>query len=338
MRKSYFDFRFTVGLLAVAFVVLLAGQVAMADNVYATLHGTATDVTGAIVAGAEVTATNTQTGVKTTVTSRDNGYYEFAQLPVGSYTITGSKQGFKTFKSTELQLSVNQVYDMPVRFEVGSISETVEVKAEAVQVETTSIQQQTLISSQSIVDLPLIGRNFTQLEQLAPGVMAASDRFGTFSVNGSQTQQSSYLVNGLDTNDIPLNTPQILPSPDAIQEFNLISSTINPEYGRNSGGVVNALIKNGTNSWHGGVFDFYRDTFLNTRNFFTVGPNQPVFHQNQFGGTFGGPIRKDKTFFFLSYQGTYNRSPGVAGGSALVSVFSPDQRNGIFGGALGTGT
>src|SRR5215471_10782229 len=328
MRKSYFDLRFIVGLLAVAFVVLLAGQVALADNVYATLHGTATDVTGAIVAGAEVTATNTQTGVKTTVTSRDNGYYEFAQLPVGSYTISASKQGFKTFKSTELVLNVNQVYDMPVRFEVGSISETVEVKAEAVQVETTSIQQQTLISSQSIVDLPLIGRNFTQLEQLAPGVMAASDRFGTFSVNGSQTQQSSYLVNGLDTNDIPLNTPQILPSPDAIQEFNLISSTINPEYGRNSGGIVNALIKNGTNSFHGNAFDFYRDTFLNTHNFFSA--LTPVFHQNQFGGTFGGPIWKDKTFFFVSYQGIRARTSVTQ----TTPVFTGAQRGGDFSTAL----
>src|SRR5215470_9309005 len=143
MRKSYFDFRFIVGLLAVAFVVLLAGQVALADNVYANLHGTATDVTGAIVAGADVTATNTQTGVKTTVKSRDNGYYEFPQLLVGSYTVSASKQGFKSFKSTEFNLDVNQSYDMPIHFEVGSVNETVEVKAEAVQVETTSMQQQT---------------------------------------------------------------------------------------------------------------------------------------------------------------------------------------------------
>src|SRR5262249_57136482 len=127
-----------------------------------------------------------------------------------------------------------------------------------------------------------------------------------FSVNGSQTQQSSYLVNGLDTNDIPLNTPQILPSPDAIQEFNLISSTINPEYGRNSGGVVNALIKNGTNSFHGNAFDFYRDTFLNTHNYFAL--TAPVFHQNLFGGTLGGPVRMDKTFFFLSDHGICTRT------------------------------
>ena len=325
MRNGYFDFRFVLGSLALALVIPLMTQPALADNVYATLHGTATDITGAIIAGAEVTATNTQTGVKTTVTSRDNGYFEFPQLPVGSYVISASKQGFKTFKSTELVLNVNQVYDMPVRFEVGSITETVEVKADAVQVETTSMQQQTLIAAQNITDLPLIGRNFVQLSQLAPGVMAASDRFNSnYATNGSQSQQSTYLVNGLDTNDIPLNTPQILPSPDAIQEFNLITSTINPEYGRNSGSIVNALIKNGTNSFHGNAFDFYRDTFLNTHNFFSS--LTPVFHQNQFGGTFGGPVLKDKTFFFVSYQGIRARTSVTQ----TTPVYSPAQRGGDF--------
>jgi hypothetical protein len=154
--------------------------------------------------------------------------------------------------------------------------------------------------------------------------MSASDRFGTFSVNGSQTQQSSYTINGTDNNDIPLNTALILPSPDAIQEFNLITSTINPEYGRNSGGIVNALIKNGTNQYHGNAFDFYRDTFLNTHNYFQT--LTPVFHQNVFGGTVGGPIRKDKTFFFLSYQGTRART--AVGQN--TPVFTSAQRGGDF--------
>ncbi|HET9184369.1 MAG TPA: carboxypeptidase regulatory-like domain-containing protein [Candidatus Angelobacter sp.] len=310
---------------------LLASQSAFAD-VYATIRGTVTDPSGAVVAGAQVTATNTLTGVSKTVTSQANGAYEFLQLPTGPYTVTVKKSGFKTFKSTAFTLTVNQIYALTAKLEVGEATETVEVTANPVQVERTSIQQSTLINSQQIVDLPLNGRNFTQLEQLAPGVMASSDRFGTFSVNGSQSQQSSYLINGTDTNDIALNTPGFLPSPDAIQEFNLISSTINPEYGRNSGGIVNAMIKSGTNNYHGDVFDFYRDTFLNSRGFFS-GPDAPVFHQNQFGGTFGGPIKKDKTFFFLSYQGTYNRVDSNAAGqssSQSTTVLSPDQRNGIF--------
>lgn len=308
----------------IALLFLVANKSAMADNVYATIRGTVTDSTGAVVQGAQITATNTGTAIPYTTKSQDTGFFEFLQLPTGSYTVSISKQGFKGFKSVGITLTVNQVYDLSAKLEVGATNETVEVRANSVQVETTDIQQKTVIGSNQIVDLPLIGRNFTQLEQLAPGVMSSNDRFGTFSVNGSQTQQSSYLVNGTDSNDIALNTPGILPSPDAIQEFNLISSTINPEYGRNSGGIVNALIKSGTNAFHGNAFDFYRDTFLNTRNFFTVGPQQPIFHQNLFGGTFGGPAHKDKTFFFLSYQGTRN----ATGAPTTNTVLSSAERNG----------
>ena len=323
--------RFTKVLLsALVLTLFLFTQSALADTVYGTVRGRVADSTGAVLPGVQVTATNTLTGLSTSTTSHDDGGYEFLQLPVGTYSVTATKSGFKTYKSTPFPLDVNQVYNLPVNMQIGAASETVEVKAEAVQVETTSIQQQTVIGSQQIVDLPLIGRNFTQLEQLAPGVMSSSDRFGTFSVNGSQTQQSSYLVNGTDSNDIALNTPGILPSPDAIQEFNLISSTINPEYGRNSGGIVNALIKSGTNAFHGNAFEFYRDTFLNTRNFFTIGPQQPIFHQNLFGGTFGGPLHKDKTFFFLSYQGIRN----ATGTPTNNTVFSGAQRGGNFGADL----
>lgn len=307
-----------------ASLVVLGSSSAFADNVYATIHGAVTDSTGAVVPGVQVTATNIATGVKTTTVSHDSGLYEFLQLAPGTYTVNASKNGFKTYKSTPITLKVNQVYSLAIPFQVGSTTETVEVKADAVQVETVNTQLSNVINSQQITDLPLNGRNFTQLEQLSPGVMSASDRFNTFAVNGSQTQQSSYLVNGTDSNDIPLNTPLILPSPDAIQEFSLISSTINPEYGRNSGGIVNAVIKNGTNGFHGDLFDFYRDTFLNTHNFFSS--LTPQFHQNQYGGTVGGPVIKDKTFFFFSFQGTRART----GAPSLTSVFSPEQRNGDF--------
>jgi hypothetical protein len=313
-------------LLIGALLLCVACQPAFADNVYATIRGTAADTTGAVISDASIVATNTATGISYTTKSQSNGLYQFLQLPIGTYNVTATKQGFKAYRSIGVTLVVNQTFDLPIRLEVGVVSETVEVTADKVQVEATSIQQQTLIGAQQIVDLPLNGRNFTQLEQLAPGVMSSNDRFGTFSVNGSQSTQSSYLINGTDSNDIALNTPGFIPSPDAIQEFNLISSTINPEYGRNSGGIVNAVIKNGTNQWHGGIFDFYRDTFLNARSFFTVGPTQPIFHQNQFGGTIGGPVLKDKTFFFLSYQGTYNRQ----GTPTITSVLSDAQRNGNF--------
>src|SRR5260370_9589135 len=299
-------FRPTIGLLAAVVLTLLASPPAFADDVYAKIRGTVTDATGAVVAGVQITATNTLTGVTKSVTSQNNGLYEFVQLSVGTYTATATKSGFRTFKSIGITLVVNQVYDLTIPLAVGAVSETIEVTANPVQVQTDNTQQGTLISTQQIVDLPLIGRNFTQLEQLAPGVMSASDRFNTFAVNGSQTQQSSYTINGTSTNDIPLNTPLILPSPDSIQEFNLISSPINPEYGRNSAGIVNALIKNGTNQHHRNVFDFYRETFLNTHNFFQ--PLTPAFNQNVIVGTSAAPVFKHNTFFFLSYQGTRART------------------------------
>jgi hypothetical protein len=327
--------RFTK-LLFVGLALCLFASPVWAD-VYAKIHGTVTDPTGALVSGAQVTATNTDTHISATTKSQANGLYEFLQLPVGKYTVSITKQGFKTFKSTEVTLDVNNIYELDAKLDVGSASETVEVKANAVQVETTDIQQKTVIGSQQIVDLPLNGRNFVQLSQLAPGVMSSNDRFTTnYATNGSQTQQNSYLINGTDSNDIALNTPGMIPSPDAIQEFNLITSTINPEYGRNSGGILNAMIKSGTNQWHGGIFDFYRDTFLNSRGFFS-GPTAPLFHQNQFGGTFGGPVFKDKTFFFLSYQGTYNAvASNTAGASAAqnTTVFTNAQRAGNFAGEI----
>jgi carboxypeptidase family protein len=318
--------KFLRGLFCIAILLSLGANSALADNVYASIRGTVMDSTGAVIPNAQITATNTLTGIAKTTTSESTGAYQFLQLTVGTYSVTATKTGFKTFKSSGITLAVNQTYDLSIKMPVGVASETIEVTAHPVQVEQVSIQQQTVIGATQIVDLPLNGRNFTQLEQLAPGVMASNDRFGTFSVNGSQSQQSNYLINGTDSNDIALNTPGLIPSPDAIQEFSLISSTINPEYGRNSGGIVNAVIKNGTNQLHGGIFDFYRDTFMNTRNFFTVGPQQPIFHQNQFGGTIGGPVKRDKTFFFLSYQGTYN----AVATQNVVSVFSDAQRAGDF--------
>src|SRR5712692_295313 len=184
-----------------------------------------------------------------------------------------------------------------------------------------------------IRDMPLNGRNWITLQQLQPGVVSSSDRFTTnFATNGSQTQQNSYLINGTDSNDLPLNSPIVIPSPDAIAEFRLVTNTINPEYGRNSGAVLNAVIKSGTNHFHGSGFDFYRDTFLNTKDFFTHVP--ATFHQNQFGGTIGGPIWRNHTFFFFSYQGSRFRQPQA---SVQNNLYSPAERTGDFS-TTGLGT
>jgi len=320
-------------LLGLAILVAALAGSSVADEVYARIRGLVTDQTGAAVAGATVTARNVATGAEKTTVSQSNGSYEFLNLPVGSYTVKATATGFKTYQSTQIPLAVNQIYNLPVQMAIGAVAETVEVSADTIQVETTSNQIQQVIGQKQIVDLPLINRNWTSLEQVIPGVVAASDRFGTFAVNGSQSTQSSFLINGVDANDLPLNTPLIIPSPDALGEFNLITNTINPEYGRNSGGIVNTVIKNGTNGFHGDAFEFYRDTFLNTHNFFQK--TAPQFHQNLFGGTLGGPIIKDKTFFFISYQGNRNRQP-EPGSVNSVTVFTTPQRTGDFSAAAKT--
>jgi Carboxypeptidase regulatory-like domain len=305
-----------------------------ADELGARIRGTVTDPSGAGVPDAQVTATNSATHVSVTVPSAGDGTFQFLSLPVGRYTVAVSKAGFRNFTARDIQLALNQVYDLSVSLELGQVSESVQVDANPVQVETTTTQLGTVISGDQIVNLPLNGRNWTSLEQLVPGVVAGSDRFGSagaygaYATNGSESQQNSFLINGADSMDLRLNAPLVVPSPDAIGEFNLIDSTINPEYGRNSGGILNAIIKSGTNEFHGDAFEFYRDTFLNARNFFQT--TAPVFHQNQYGGTLGGPIWKDKTFFFVSYQGTRNRAPDTNSVSNTTTVLSQDQRNGFF--------
>lgn len=311
------------GLVFTSYLQNVYGQ-----ELYAQIKGTVTDATGAAIPDAQVSATNTQTGVAKTVSSGADGTFQFLQLPVGTYNITVTKNGFNKYEQNGVLLVLNQVYNVTAQLQVGQITQAVEVTGNSTQVDTATTQMTTVIDSQSIVDLPLNGRNWTQLQQLAPGVVAGSDRFGNnYATNGSQSQQNSFLVNGADAIDLPINTPSLVPSPDAIAEFNLIDSTANPEFSRNSGGILNAVIKSGTNSFHGDAFEFYRDTFLNGRTIYDV--SKPVFHQNQYGGTLGGPIWKDHTFFFISYQGTRNRAP-EAGASNTVPVFSAAQRSGVF--------
>jgi Carboxypeptidase regulatory-like domain len=317
---------FTVVLLAVA---LLFGMVfatpANADELYASIRGTVTDQSGAVVPDVNVTAINVATGVSKTLVSNKDGAFSFLQLPVGDYNVKIEKPGFKTYSANRIHVDVNQVYALNAKIELGTVSETITVEANRAQVETSTPQRGDVVDSNQIENLPLIGRDWVNLQQLESGVVAASDGRGEFATNGSQTTQNSFLINGTDTNDLPLNTRLVIPSEDAIQEFRMVTNTINPEYGRNSGAIVNALIKQGSNSFHGDAFEFYRDTFLNSADYFTKLPAQ--FHQNQFGATIGGPIWKNHAFFFFSYQGIRQREP-QPGASPTTTVYSPQQVSG----------
>lgn len=343
--------RITLTALCLAFALVFGltwSVPANADNLYASIRGTVTDPSGAALPGVKLTARNLNTGITYNTTSSNDGVFSFLQLPIGDYEVSAEKSGFKKFTAGHIHLDLDEIFSLKPSMEIGTATEVITVEANPAQVETTSMQLGTTVSGNQIVDLPLNGRDWTQLMQLQPGVMASSDRFGAgaYSTNGSETQQNSFLINGTATNDIALNVPLVVPSPDAIGEFNLVTSTINPEYGRNSGAVVNAAIKSGGNAFHGDAFEFYRDTFLDAIPWFET--KRALYHQNQFGGTIGGPIVKDHAFFFFSYQGRRAVTPQPAAfgnsysGSAPV-VFSSAERTGDFSAAtgglpLGTGT
>lgn len=325
--------------IALGALSLFAADVARAD-VYGRIQGRVTDPNGAIIPKAKVVVTNTLTGITTTTFSGQDGNYEFPQLAAPAiYNVSAESSGFKTVEVDGIHLELNQIFVENLQLELGSVAEKVAVVEQLVtQVETTSIELGTTITGTQIVNTPLNGRSFVDLMKLQPGVVEASDArggtgYGNYSTNGSEADQDSYLINGVDNNDLPLNEVQINVSPDAISEFKMVTNTINPEYGRNSGAIINATIKSGTNAFHGSGFDFYRDTSLNTKPFFL--PTAQVFHQNQFGATIGGPIWKDHTFFFFSYQGDRFRRPEDSGdcgcaSPGTVQVLTNNERDGIF--------
>jgi hypothetical protein len=312
--------------LPAVFLGFLTASPVKAQQITASIRGTAVDPSGAVIPGVQLTATNVGTNINYAATSNADGIFEFLNLPIGTYKVSADKAGFKTFEASGITLVIGQAYVLKVQMQIGEVAQTVTVEAAPVQVETVSMQHSVTITGQQIEDAPLNGRNFVQLQQMAPGVEESSDRFGSnYSTNGSETQQNSYLINGVDSSDIALNTPLITPSPDALSEFTMVDSTSNPEYGRNSGAILNVGIKSGTNSFHGDAFDFFRDTSLNGRNFFQAKPS--IFHRNQFGATIGGPIWKNHTFFFFSYQGSRFAQPQ---GFSLSTVPSTAEAGGDF--------
>jgi carboxypeptidase family protein len=324
--------RFAFAAIALALVVLFVTQGVRADELYGRIRGTVTDPSGAVVSAAKVRVTSIGTGAVKEQTTDQNGSYEFINLPIGTYSVNISKQGFRSSVIDNIALTQNQVYINNVKMELGSITEEVTITANAAQVEQTSIQLTSDIDAKKVVDMPLLGRNFVTLQQTLPGVVTADTRFGNnFSTNGSQAQQNSYLVNGNDFNDLPLNSPLTPPNPDTIAEVKMVTNTLNPEFGRNSGAVVNAITKSGTNNFHGTGFWFYRDSFLQTRNYFQKTP--PPIHQNQYGGTIGGPVWKNKIFFFYGLQILRARVPDTNftnAGGVFPTVFTQAQLNGTW--------
>ena len=314
-------------ILALAFSSAMV-QPASADELYGRIRGTVTDPTGAALPDVQLKLVNMGTGASQETVSGSDGAYSFINLKPGLYSLSARKTNFKTFDVKAIRVEPTVIFVQNAAMELGAVTETIEVAANPAQVEQTSMQLTNTISSKTITDLPLNGRNWIFLQQTLPGVVIPDTRFGTnFSTNGSQAQQNSYLVNGNDFNDLPLNSPLAPPNPDTIEEVKMVTNTINPEYGRNSGAIMNAVTKSGTNQFHGTGFEFYRDTFLNTHNFFTT--KKQVFHQNQYGGTIGGPVWKNRSFFFFGLQNTRARQPG-ANSNGTTNVYTQNMLNGIW--------
>jgi len=311
-----------------------------------TIRGIVKDPSGAVVAGAKVTATLQETKVTRTVPADEGGVYEFPTLPVGHYTIEVEVTGFKKYIQSDVELTLGHVVIVDAIMQLGAVTEEITTTAEAPLIESTSTQLGAVVNERSVTQLPLNTRDTYQLLQLQPGVQSqqgsdlfyGSDQPGVVSVNGGRGRSNNYMVNGGDANDQFVNAPVVQPSPDAIEEFRVLTNTFDSEFGRNSGAVVNVVTKSGTNTLHGHAFEFFRNRVLNSRNFFDIARGD--FKQNQFGGTLGGPIKKDRTFFFESYEGRRIRQ-GIP--SPRVAVPTPAERGGdfsagTFNGSLTTST
>ncbi|MGA8072409.1 MAG: carboxypeptidase-like regulatory domain-containing protein, partial [Candidatus Acidiferrales bacterium] len=312
------------GLLVLA-LALFTGRQLLA-GVTASISGTVTDASGAVVTGATVTATNVDTAVVTTQASNAQGFYSFQSLPLGKYTIGVQMAGFKTYTQTGLVLDVNSALVVDVKLQVGSSSEKIEVSAAELHVDTEVTQMGEVITGKEMADVPLVSRSYTDLLALQPGVIpTASGMSGAYagsfisagfpaplvsgalnsgaqSVNGMREGANGFLLNGILVQETGFSGSGLIPNLDSLAEFRILTNNFDAEYGNYAGGQINVVTKTGTNQYHGNVFEFLRNTVLDARNFYSTS-DRSAYHQNQFGGTFGGPIVRDKIFFFADYQG-----------------------------------
>jgi len=323
--------------LFLGILLFSTAPVLLAQSTGGRIRGTVTDSSGAAVPGASVTLINSATNVRREVTTNATGEYLFLEVPVGTYEIDLNQQGFKKFVRKDVIVDLNAAVSVDITLQLGAATEVVEVTGEPPVVDTSSTQLGAVVNSRDATQLPLNERDVYQLLQLQPGVQSqlgndlfyGSDKPGVVTVNGGRGRSNNYSVNGGDGNDLFANLPAVQPSPDSIEEFRVITNNFDAEYGRNSGSVVNVVTKSGTNAWHGSAFEFFRNKVLNAKGFYDT--TKPDFIQNQFGATLGGPIKKDKTFFFASYEGRRIKK-GIS--SDPVIVPSADELAGNFAGGF----
>ncbi len=296
------------------------------------IYGTITDPSGAAVTGASVTVQSVQTNQIRTGTTNHEGDYTFSLLSVGSYNVSVEAVGFKPHQRAGLVLQIEERLRVDLRLELGQVTESVVIDTQATQIDTASSTLGKVVEEQRIVDLPLNGRNFLQLGLLQPGVSppvpnidvvgsglnsAPGGTSVNFAVNGMRINSNNHLLDGVNNVEPMSGAAMLVPSADALQEFRILTNSYSAEYGRSGGSIVTVVTKSGTNRFGGSLYEFLRNDVFDARNFFA--PDVPALKQNQFGGTFGGPIIKDRTFFFGSYEG-FRQRKGIATSTIVPSL------------------
>lgn len=326
----------SLGLVFVALMLIWCGR--LMASVTASISGTVTDPSGAIVPHCTVTATSVETGLILTESANAQGFYSFPSLALGKYTIKVTQPGFKAFSETGLVVDVNSALVVDVKLQIGQGSEQIEVSSDALHVDTESTQMGEVISAKAMTDVPLVTRSYTDLLALQPGVVPTASGMtgayagpfisagfaappvsgdlnsGALSVNGMRESENGFILNGMLVQETGFSGAGAIPNLDSIAEFRILTNNFDAEYGNYSGGQINVVTKSGTNSFHGNVFEFLRNTDFDAANYYNAGV-RGSYHQNQFGGTFGGPVKRDQIFFFGDYQG--NRV--IQGQTALIT-------------------
>src|SRR5580698_3487241 len=305
-------------LLAALFISAIAAHAGVGGRI----SGTVKDATGAVMSKATVSITNAETGVRQVLTTDDGGAFSFLNVQVGRYTLDVVADGFRPYQRTGITIDANSALNIDAVLEVGGRSDAVTVVDNQIHVDTTSTQMGEVITAIQMTAVPLNGRSYTDLLALQPGVVPVTTitnetvqdvgasalspsgdlNPGTISINGQREFANAFIVNGSDVEEDVNMGAAIVPTLDSIAEFRILTSNFDAEYGEFSGGQINVVTKSGANTFHGDAFEFLRNTDLDARNFFS--PTRGAFDQNQFGGTVGGPVRKNKIFFFADYQGT----------------------------------
>jgi len=322
-----------------AALLLNSAALLRAQEVTAGITGTITDPSGAPIPNAKVTATDTVRGVPYATTTNNVGVFDLPRIPIGTYDVTVEAQGFATAIQKGILLELNQRARLDVKLQVGPFTQTIEVTGAAPLLQTDTMQVGTIINNKINQDLPLATRNYIELTLLAPGVNnpnpssltsgLTTANSGRPYVNGNREQSDNFLLDGLDNNQVSDNLVGYTPSPDAIQEFNMITNNAPAEFGNFQGGIVSVTLKSGTNQFHGDGFEFFRNDVLNAAQWSDNITNSPKakMRWNMFGGTIGGPIKKDKVFFFGDYQGERFNFPSSTG---AITVFTNQERAGDF--------